>query len=53
MKKISEPIGFTSVKIDDDFWSPRLKKHQETTIKACLKKCESEERILNFERVYN
>ena len=29
-----EKIYFTSVNIDDDFWSPRLKNHQETTIKA-------------------
>lgn len=48
-----EKIYFTSVNIDDDFWSPRLKNHQETTIKACLEKCETEERILNFERTYN
>lgn len=46
-------IGFTNVKIKDKFWSPRLKNHQETTIKSCLEKCKSEERILNFERVYN
>lgn len=46
-------ISFINVQIDDKFWSPRLKNHQETTIKACLEKCETEERILNFERVYN
>lgn len=46
-------INFTSVKINDNFWSPRLRRHQETTIKSCLEKCETEERILNFERVYN
>lgn len=46
-------INFTEIKINDNFWSPRLKKHQETTLKVCLDKCATEERILNFERVYN
>ncbi|MGG7153547.1 hypothetical protein ACQPUR_23275, partial [Clostridium neonatale] len=46
-------ISFTQVKINDDFWSTRLRNHQNTTLKACLEKCETEERILNFERTYN
>lgn len=46
-------ISFTKVKINDDFWSTRLRNHQNTTLNACLEKCETEERILNFERTYN
>jgi uncharacterized protein len=43
-------VPFTRVKIKDSFWAPRLTKHQETTIKACLKQCEKTGRIENFEK---
>jgi len=40
------PVPFTDVKIDDPFWSPRIKTTQETTIPSLLKA--SEGRIDNF-----
>jgi len=42
------PVSFENIKIEDNFWSPRLKKVQETTIKTCLDKCEATGRISNF-----
>ena len=41
-------VPFTSVKLTDEFWAPRLQKHQETTIKSCIKQCENTGRISNF-----
>lgn len=43
-------VPFTRVKINDSFWAPRLTRHQETTIKACLEQCEKTGRIENFEK---
>ncbi|MFY0762313.1 beta-L-arabinofuranosidase domain-containing protein [Metabacillus dongyingensis] len=43
-----EGISFTKVKIEDDFWRPRLESLKNVTLKACLDKCETTGRISNF-----
>lgn len=43
------PVPFTSVKVNDSFWSPRLKASREVTIPLAFSKCESEGRYKNFE----
>lgn len=48
--KFLTKVPFTRVKIEDQFWAPRLSTHQETTIKACLEQCEKTGRIENFEK---
>lgn len=49
LKRLNK-VPFTKVKIDDQFWSPRLTNHQITTIGACLEQCEKTGRIENFEK---
>ncbi|HPT21299.1 MAG TPA: glycoside hydrolase family 127 protein, partial [Bacteroidales bacterium] len=44
-----EPVPFTSVKLADDFWAPRIKKNAEITIPIAFRYCESTGRIKNFE----
>ncbi len=43
------PVPFTQVKVNDSFWSPRLKASREVTIPLAFSKCESEGRYRNFE----
>ena len=48
-KKIT-PIDFSHVKINDNFWSPRLKNHVSHTLPVCIDQIENKTgRILNFE----
>lgn len=48
-KKI-EQVEFSQVKINDGFWSPRLKKHATTTLAVCIDQIENQTgRIRNFE----
>lgn len=48
-KKI-EQVEFSHVKINDGFWSPRLKKHATTTLAVCIDQIENQTgRIRNFE----
>ena len=42
------PVPFTSVKVTDHFWEPRLKANREVTIPLALKKCEESGRYENF-----
>ncbi|MCF7732673.1 MAG: glycoside hydrolase family 127 protein [Akkermansiaceae bacterium] len=44
-----QPVPFTSVSVDDAFWSPRMKTNRETTVGYCFDKCEETGRIANFE----
>lgn len=44
-----KPVPFTSVKLTDDFWAPRIKKNAEITIPIAFGYCESTGRIKNFE----
>jgi uncharacterized protein len=43
------PIPFTSVKMTDHFWAPRIRKNHEVTIPIAFGYCESTGRIKNFE----
>ena len=44
-----QPVPFTSVKLNDDFWAPRIKKNAEVTIPIAFSYCESTGRVKNFE----
>lgn len=42
------PVTFTSVHIDDSFWSPRLKAARDVTVPLAFSKCEETGRYDNF-----
>ncbi len=44
-----QPVPFTSVKLTDNFWAPRIKKNADVTIPIAFGYCESTGRIKNFE----
>ncbi len=43
-----QPVPFTQVTIQDDFWSPRIETNQKVTIPYDFQKCEETGRIDNF-----
>jgi uncharacterized protein len=43
------PVPFTSVKLADDFWAPRIKKNANVTIPIAFHYCETTGRVRNFE----
>ena len=43
-----QPVPFTAVKVNDNFWAPRIKKNHEVTIPIAFKQCEITGRIKNF-----
>ena len=44
-----KPVPFTSVKITDNFWAPRIKRNASITIPIAFGYCESTGRVKNFE----
>jgi len=44
-----QPVPFTSVKLTDNFWAPRIVKNAEVTIPIAFRYCESTGRVRNFE----
>jgi uncharacterized protein len=44
-----QPVPFTSVKLTDDFWAPRIRKNATVTIPIAFSYCESSGRVKNFE----
>ena len=44
-----QPVPFTSVKLTDDFWAPRIKRNADVTIPIAFSYCESTGRVKNFE----
>lgn len=44
-----QPVPFTAVTVDDQFWSPRLETNRDVTVRYCFDKCEETGRIANFE----
>ena len=42
------PVPFTSVKVNDNFWAPRIKLNHEVTIPIALKQCYITGRVDNF-----
>lgn len=48
--KLIMPVDFSQVKIQDQFWSPRLQKHKDVTLGVCIDQIENQTgRIRNFE----
>jgi len=48
--KLITPVNFSEVTIKDEFWSPKLKVHKDTTIKVCIDQIENKTaRMKNFE----
>ena len=43
-----QPVPFTSVHIQDDFWTPRLETNRQVTLPYNFKKCEETGRLRNF-----
>lgn len=43
-----KPVPFTSVKVDDYFWSPRIERNHQVTIPIALNQCYSTGRVDNF-----
>ena len=43
-----EPVPFTSVRLDDSFWRPRLDTNRSVTVRYCIEMCERTGRIRNF-----
>ena len=43
------PVPFTSVKLTDNFWAPRIKRNASVTIPIAFGYCESTGRVKNFE----
>ena len=43
------PVPFTSVRLTDNFWAPRIKKNATVTIPIAFSYCESSGRVKNFE----
>jgi uncharacterized protein len=44
-----QPVPFTSVKLTDNFWLPRIKINHTVTIPASFERCEKTGRVRNFE----
>lgn len=44
-----QAVPFTQVKLTDDFWQPRLRTNTDVTIPASFQRCESTQRVHNFE----
>ena len=43
-----QPVPFTDVAVDDEFWAPRIETNRTVTIPANFRKCEETGRIDNF-----
>lgn len=43
------PVSFTKVKVNDNFWKPRIETNRTVTIPYDFEKCEETKRIQNFE----
>src|ERR1700733_11298089 len=44
-----QPVPFTSVKLTDQFWAPKIETNRIATIPASFARCESTGRVKNFE----
>lgn len=45
-----EGVTFDCVTLNDAFWAPRLRQHQQTTLPIALEQCYSTGRVLNFQK---
>ncbi len=44
-----QPVSFTRVRLDDQFWVPRIETNRRVTIPASFARCENTGRVKNFE----
>ncbi len=44
-----QPVPFTSVRVSDNFWAPRIKNNAGITIPIAFEYCESTGRVKNFD----
>ena len=44
-----QPVPFTSVRLSDKFWLPRIKTNQTVTIPASFERCDKTGRVKNFQ----
>ena len=44
------PLPLTAVRLEDEFWAPRLRLNREVTLPAQYEQCEQTGRIDNFRR---
>ncbi len=49
-ENVIQPIPLNRVKVDDNFWAPRISTNHEITIPHVFKNCEKTGRIANFSR---
>jgi uncharacterized protein len=45
-----QPVPFTSVRLADAFWAPRIETNRAVTIPVAFQQCERTQRVYNFER---
>ena len=45
-----KPVPFNQVRVNDNFWTPRLDINRNVTVPYAFKKCEETDRISNFEK---
>jgi len=45
-----QPVPFTNVHLDDEFWAPRIETNRHVTIPAAFQQCELSGRMNNFDR---
>lgn len=45
-----QPVPFTAVHLDDEFWAPRIETNRRVTIPFAFEQCERSGRVDNFER---
>lgn len=45
-----QPVPFTHVQLNDQFWSPRIETNRTVTIPFAFEQCERNKRMYNFER---
>lgn len=43
-----QPVPFTAVKVNDQFWAPRIKRNHDVTIPIALEQCYNTGRVNNF-----
>jgi len=48
--QLIRPVSFTSVKIADEFWAPRLEAVLQNTLPHCFQQCEQTGRLRNFDK---
>ena len=45
-----QPVPFTAVQLDDEFWAPRIETNRTVSIPFAFEQCEKSKRVYHFER---